>query len=79
MFSAFPVFDAHIHVGPFDQMNESARRVMMDGRNDADLLDRVRSSPDELLKAMDTQGIARAALINSVAPEVTGVTDLVNP
>ncbi|HSD71979.1 MAG TPA: amidohydrolase family protein [Thermoanaerobaculia bacterium] len=79
VFSAFPVFDAHIHVGPFDQMNEAARRVMMGGRNDVDLLDRVRSSSDELLKAMDTQGIARAALVNSVAPEVTGITDVVNP
>jgi predicted TIM-barrel fold metal-dependent hydrolase len=28
---------------------------------------------------MDAQGIARAALVNSVAPEVTGITDLVNP
>ena len=76
--SAFPVFDAHIHVGPYDQMNEAARRVMMGGRNDLELLEGVRRSSDELLKAMDAQGIAKAALVNSVAPEVTGVTDLVN-
>ncbi len=77
--SAFPVFDAHIHVGPYDQMKERARRVMMDGRDDLDLLGRIVGSADELLKAMDDEGIARAALINSVAPEVTGITDLVNP
>ena len=77
--AAFPVFDAHIHVGPYDQMKERARRVMMGGRDDLDLLGRVVSSADELLKAMDAQGIARAALINSVAPEVIGITDLVNP
>jgi hypothetical protein len=77
--SAFLVFDAHIHVGPYDQMKEGARRVMMGGRNDLELLDRLRSSADELLKVMDAQGIARAALINSVAPEVIGITDLVNP
>lgn len=77
--AALPVFDAHIHVGPYDQMNEAARRVMMGGRNDLELLEGVRRSSDELLKAMDTQGIARAALVNSVAPEVTGITDLVNP
>ena len=77
--SAFPVFDAHIHVGPYDQMKERARRVMMGGRDDLDLLGRVVSSADELVKAMDDQGIARAALINSVAPEVTGITDRVNP
>ncbi|HMA18658.1 MAG TPA: amidohydrolase family protein [Thermoanaerobaculia bacterium] len=76
--SAFPVFDAHIHVGPYDQMNEAARRVMMGGRKDLELLEGVRRSSDELLKAMDAQGIAKAALVNSVAPEVTGITDLVN-
>jgi len=77
--SAFPVFDAHIHVGPYDQMKERARRVMMGGRDDIELLETIRSSADELVKAMDAQGIARAALVNSVAPEVTGITDLVNP
>jgi hypothetical protein len=77
--SDFHVFDAHIHVGPYDQMNESARSVMMGGREDLDLLGRVVRSADELVKAMDDQGIARAALINSVAPPVTGITDLVNP
>ncbi|MGE5278636.1 MAG: amidohydrolase family protein [Acidobacteriota bacterium] len=79
MLPAFPVFDAHIHVGPYDQMNERARRVMIGGRNDLDLLGKVAGSADELLKAMDSQGIERAALINSVAPEVTGITDRVNP
>lgn len=77
--SHFPVFDAHIHVGPYDQMKERARRVMMGGRDDLDLLGRVVGSADELLKAMDAEEIARAALINSVAPEVIGITDLVNP
>jgi uncharacterized protein len=77
--SAFPVFDAHIHVGPYDQMKEGARRVMMGGRNDLDLLGRIANSADELLKVMDTEGIARVALINSVAPEVIGITDRVNP
>jgi predicted TIM-barrel fold metal-dependent hydrolase len=77
--SDFPVFDAHIHVGPYDQMKESARSVMMGGREDLDLLGRVVRSADELVKAMDDQGIVRAALINSVAPEVTGITELVNP
>ena len=77
--SAFPVFDAHIHVGPYDQMKESARRVMLGGRDDLDLLGKVVGSADELLKVMDAEGIARAALINSVAPEVIGITERVNP
>jgi predicted TIM-barrel fold metal-dependent hydrolase len=77
--SDFLVFDAHIHVGPYDQLNEGARRVMLSWRDDLDLLARVGGSADELLKTMDSQGIARAALINSVAPEVIGITDTVNP
>jgi uncharacterized protein len=76
---AFPVFDAHLHIGPHGQMSDRARQVMMGGRRDLDLIEKVLSSPGELLKAMDAQGIARAALINSVAPEVMGLTDLVNP
>jgi predicted TIM-barrel fold metal-dependent hydrolase len=77
--SDFLVFDAHIHVGPYDQLKEGARRVMLGWREDLDLLGRVIRSADELLKAMDAEGIARAALINSVAPEVIGITDAVNP
>jgi predicted TIM-barrel fold metal-dependent hydrolase len=73
------VFDAHIHVGSYDQLNEGARRVMLDGRNDRALLESIQGSADQLLRTMDAQGIARAALINSVAPEVTGVTESVNP
>jgi len=76
---AIPVFDAHIHVGPHDRMNEGARRFMLGGRDDLDLLGRVMSSADALLRVMDAEGIARAALINSVAPDVIGITDLVNP
>ncbi len=77
--AALPVFDAHIHVGPYDQMKERARRVMMGGRDDLELLGRIRDSADELLKTMDDQEIARAALINSVAPDVIGITEAVNP
>jgi predicted TIM-barrel fold metal-dependent hydrolase len=76
---AFPVFDAHIHVGPYDEMKERARLAMTGGRDDLDLLGRVQSSADELLRVMDAEGIARAALINSAAPDVIGITDLVNP
>lgn len=76
---AFPVFDAHIHVGPHDQMNEKAHAALLGGREDVDLIERVQGSAGELLREMDAQGIERVALINSVAPEVMGLTDLVNP
>jgi predicted TIM-barrel fold metal-dependent hydrolase len=79
MSAAFPVFDAHIHVGPNDQLKEAARRAMTEGRDDLDLVERIGTSADELLKAMDSEGIARAALITAVSPEVMGLTDSVNP
>src|SRR6202162_1198647 len=77
--SAFPVFDAHIPVGPYEQMKETVRRAMMGGRDDLQLREKIRSWPDELLKTMDAEGIARAALITSVAPDGLGITDAVNP
>lgn len=76
---AFPVFDAHIHVGPNDRLKEAARRALLGGRDDLDLVERIERSANELLKAMDAGGIARAALITSVSPEVMGLTSDVNP
>jgi predicted TIM-barrel fold metal-dependent hydrolase len=73
------VFDAHVHVGPNDQLKEAARRALMSGRDDLDLVERIERSADELLEAMDAGGIARAALITSVSPEVMGLTARVNP
>ena len=52
---------------------------MTEGRGDLDLVERVGRSADELLTAMDAEGVARAVLITSVSPEVMGLTDLVNP
>lgn len=74
-----PVFDAHVHVGPNDQLREGARRALMNGRDDLGLVERIGRSADELLKAMDAEGIARAVLITSVSPEVMGLTASVNP
>ena len=74
-----PVFDAHLHVGPNDQLKEAVRRMMLEGRDDLDLVERVGRSADDLLKVMDAEGIARAVLITSVSPEVMGLTESVNP
>jgi len=74
-----PVFDAHLHVGPNDQLKERARLALLGGRDDADLVRRIGTSADELLRTMDAEGIARAVLITSVSPEVMGLTDSVNP
>ena len=77
--SDVPVFDAHLHVGPNDQLKESVRRMMLEGRDDVDLVERIGRSADDLLRVMDAEGIARAVLITSVSPEVMGLTESVNP
>ncbi len=74
-----PVFDAHIHVGPNDELKEGVRRVLLDEREDLDLVRRVGESADALLSVMDAEGIARAVLVTAVSPEVMGLTDAVNP
>ncbi len=75
----YPVFDAHIHVGPNDQLKEGVRRVLLDEREDLDLVRRIGESADALLSVMDAEGIARAVLVTAVSPEVMGLTDEVNP
>jgi len=77
--SDVPVFDAHLHVGPNDQLKDSVRRMMLEGRDDLDLVERIGRSADDLLRVMDAEGIARAVLITSVSPEVMGLTESVNP
>jgi len=77
--SDVPVFDAHLHVGPNDQLKDSVRRMMLEGRDDIDLVERIGRSADDLLRVMDAEGIARAVLITSVSPEVMGLTESVNP
>ena len=66
------VFDCHIHVQPWEQMLPAVRETMARGRTDAERLRRMLADPGELLRWMDEEGVARAALINYVAPEVMG-------
>ncbi len=72
------VFDCHIHVQPWEQLKAEARAAMTQGRRDLDRIERALSSPVELLRLMDEEGIERAALINYSAPDVMGFTETVN-
>jgi predicted TIM-barrel fold metal-dependent hydrolase len=74
----FRVFDCHIHVQPWEQFRPSSRELMTRTRRDVERLERVMRDPDELLRLMDEQEIARAALVNYVAPEVIGFDESVN-
>jgi len=66
------VFDCHVHVQPWEQMKPDVRAQMTAGRRDLEEIQQALSDPSELLRLMDRDGIARAALINYVAPEVMG-------
>ena len=72
------VFDCHVHVQPWEQMRPEARARMTAGRGDLAEIQAALSTPDELLRLMDREGVERAALINYVAPEVMGFDSSVN-
>ncbi len=76
--AALRVFDCHIHVQPWRQMNPRARALMTRGRNDVEAVQRAQDDPEELLRILDDQGIERAALVNYTASEVIGFDASVN-
>jgi predicted TIM-barrel fold metal-dependent hydrolase len=72
------VFDVHLHVQPHGEFNTASREFVERGRGDLDLYRRIEESPDELLRFLDREGIARACLINYVAPDTLGLSEEVN-
>ena len=72
------IFDAHIHVQPWEQFRPEARELMARGRPDAARVAGALEAPEALLRVMDEEGVERAALINYVAPEVMGFRETVN-
>ncbi|MFL6247088.1 MAG: amidohydrolase family protein [Thermoanaerobaculia bacterium] len=70
------IFDAHIHVQPW-QMVKPEVLAMIDDPSHANAKD-VLSSPDNLLRFLDAEGVERACCINYVSPDVMGFTRDVN-
>ena len=70
------VFDAHIHVQPW-QMVKPEVLAMIDDPSHANAKD-VLSSPESLLRFLDQEGVDRACCINYVSPDVMGFTREVN-
>jgi uncharacterized protein len=70
------VFDAHIHVQPW-QMVKPEVLAMIDDPSHANAKE-VLSSPDSLLRFLDQEGVDRACCINYVSPDVMGFTREVN-
>jgi uncharacterized protein len=72
------VFDAHIHIPPYEMMRPEARRVFLVGKADRAAIEALSQDPSALLRHMDADGIERAGLINYVSPDVIGIGDEAN-
>lgn len=70
------VFDVHIHVQPWE-MAKPEVLAMIDDASHANAKE-VLSSPENLLRYLDAEGIERACCINYVSPDVMGFTREVN-
>jgi len=70
------VFDVHVHVQPW-QMVKPEALAMIDDPSHADAKD-ILSSPENLLRFLDAEGVDRACCINYVSPDVMGFTREVN-
>ena len=66
------VFDAHIHVQPWEMMNPGPR-LMMQKTARPEILE-ILASPDALLRHLDSEGVERVCCINYVSPDVMGFT-----
>ncbi|HUP61637.1 MAG TPA: amidohydrolase family protein [Thermoanaerobaculia bacterium] len=70
------IFDVHVHVQPWQMVNADALS-MIDDPSHANAKD-VLSSPGNLLRYLDEQGVERICCINYVSPDVMGFTREVN-
>lgn len=72
------VFDAHIHIQPWEQMRPEVLATMRQGHDDFDRILEFSRSPDRFLRHLDEEGIERAVLVNYVSPDLMGFTEEVN-
>lgn len=72
------VTDVHVHIQPFEMLKPDVLEAMKRERPQFEFLERISRDPEAFLAVLDAAGVARACLINYVAPEVMGYTDKVN-
>ncbi len=70
------IFDVHVHIQPWQMVNPDAL-AMIDDPSHANAKD-ILSTPENLLRHMDEQGVERLCCINYVSPDVMGFTREVN-
>lgn len=73
------VFDAHIHLQPWEQMKPDVLATMRGGHADFETLLGYSRSPDDFLRHLDREGVEKAVLVNYVSPDLMGFTEEVNP
>lgn len=71
------VFDAHMHVQPWDQMHGPVRERMWQGKDRAGVLQLTHDAAT-FLDFLDHEGIERAVLVNYVSPDVMGFSPAAN-
>jgi len=71
------VFDVHVHIQPGEMMNADALAMVIADPSHANVKD-VLSSPDNLLRYLDENGVERICCINYVSPDVMGFKREVN-
>ena len=70
------VFDVHIHVQPWQNVKPEALALIEDDAH-ADARE-ILSTPENVLRYLDGEGVERACCINYVSPDVMGFTREVN-
>lgn len=70
------VFDVHIHIQPWEMVRPEVL-ALIDDASHADAKE-ILSSPENVLRHLDANGVERACCINYVAPDVMGFTREVN-
>lgn len=70
------IFDVHVHIQPWEMVNPDSL-AMIDDPSHANAKD-ILSTPENLLRHMDEQGVERLCCINYVSPDVMGFTREVN-
>jgi predicted TIM-barrel fold metal-dependent hydrolase len=74
----YQIFDAHVHIAPWEQVLPDAEALMKAGRKDFDAIYRICHDPHRLIAEMDRSGIEQLVMINYVTPEVVGFTEEAN-
>ena len=72
------ITDCHVHIQPLEMFKPAALEAIKRKRSNFEQIQEFCRSPRAFLEHLDKIGVARAALINYVAPEVIGFTPEVN-